>query len=295
MLSAPQKRFWANGRSRLTVSGVDLVAQARRAASLNFLVCIWHTGVSSDGTTLRIVGLPLRSASFSSFRPAFEVVQLEVGGLAADLHFLAGQRERGALERDGSGASHGEVLSCGECAMGGEQHRREFGGNLTLKYRLLTARPQGSTDASATQSLSTMAAISHRLRYSEGPPRAASGDAAAETCPTPPNARGSRSRTAVPTRPAARDGRSLRRRRPAKAAWHASTIARDRTGRRRDASATRTRRASPPARRRWPPSSSSTSCRPTRRNQYLALEKSPSRRCITPCQKTAGRRVDRPG
>jgi hypothetical protein len=61
MSSAPQNRFIANGRSRLTVSADTL---SPRAASrvLNVFVCTWQTGVSSEGTTLMNAGLPRRSA-----------------------------------------------------------------------------------------------------------------------------------------------------------------------------------------------------------------------------------------
>ena len=66
--SALQKRAWANGRSRLTVTAL-ILSPNELIDSLNFFVCIAQTGVSSDGTTLNNVGLPLRSASFSSLRP----------------------------------------------------------------------------------------------------------------------------------------------------------------------------------------------------------------------------------
>ena len=61
MCSAPQKRFIANGRSRLTVMALTLSPRPD-SCSLNFLVCVWQTGVSSEGTTLINVGLPFRSA-----------------------------------------------------------------------------------------------------------------------------------------------------------------------------------------------------------------------------------------
>src|SRR5262245_27964244 len=66
--SAPQKRFIANGRSRLTVKALILSPSAA-SCSLNFLVCTWHTGVSSEGTTLMKVGLPRQLDGPSAANP----------------------------------------------------------------------------------------------------------------------------------------------------------------------------------------------------------------------------------
>src|SRR5574340_1616437 len=67
VLSAPQKRFIANGRSAEMMSTAVLPT----AASLNFLVEIAHTGVSRLGTMLRIFFLPAKSASETSARSLF--------------------------------------------------------------------------------------------------------------------------------------------------------------------------------------------------------------------------------
>ena len=61
MSSAPQKRFIANGRSRLTVRAL-ILSPIAASRVLKVFVCTWQTGVSSDGTTLMIVGLPATSA-----------------------------------------------------------------------------------------------------------------------------------------------------------------------------------------------------------------------------------------
>src|SRR5262245_493294 len=48
-----QKRFWANGESRLTVYVATLSPSSARPLS-NVRVCMLQTGVSRDGTTLNI-------------------------------------------------------------------------------------------------------------------------------------------------------------------------------------------------------------------------------------------------
>ncbi len=64
VLSAPQKRLIANGRSAEMISTTVLPT----AASLNFFVEVAHTGVSRLGTMLRIFFLPAKSASETSAR-----------------------------------------------------------------------------------------------------------------------------------------------------------------------------------------------------------------------------------
>ena len=79
--SAPQKRFMANGRSRLTVRALTLSPKADNSW-LNFLVCIWQTGVSSEGTTLMKRRLALQVGRRNRLHAApFEAVQREVRGL----------------------------------------------------------------------------------------------------------------------------------------------------------------------------------------------------------------------
>src|SRR5437870_1764879 len=82
MCSAEQKRFCANGRSMLTVYGATLSFSPATASS-NFLVCMLHTGVSSDGTTLNrraLVGVfarvttskgPVTQAKLGAASPVF--------------------------------------------------------------------------------------------------------------------------------------------------------------------------------------------------------------------------------
>src|SRR5512139_2547786 len=64
VLSAPQKRLIANGRSAEMISTAVLPT----AASLKILVDFAHTGVSRLGTMLRIFFLPAKSASETSAR-----------------------------------------------------------------------------------------------------------------------------------------------------------------------------------------------------------------------------------
>src|SRR5687768_11254736 len=52
----------------LTVTAL-ILSPKDASCSLNFLVWVWQTGVSSDGTTLMMVGLPFRSAGVVFFRP----------------------------------------------------------------------------------------------------------------------------------------------------------------------------------------------------------------------------------
>ena len=53
--------------------------------------------------------LALEVGELDFLEAAFEVVQLEIGGGLADLHFVAGERERIAFERNSS--CHGGFLS----------------------------------------------------------------------------------------------------------------------------------------------------------------------------------------
>src|ERR1019366_3092377 len=65
--NAPHQRFWANGRSMLTV--IMLTLGSLPASSLKRLVCASHTGVSSDGITLMMrTWLPV-SFNVTGFRP----------------------------------------------------------------------------------------------------------------------------------------------------------------------------------------------------------------------------------
>src|SRR5512139_3950431 len=68
MLAAAHHRFWANGRSRLTVRIATF--PGRPAASwLKRRVSVSQTGVSSDGTALRILTFPRKSASVTWANP----------------------------------------------------------------------------------------------------------------------------------------------------------------------------------------------------------------------------------
>ena len=111
IFSAPQKRFMANGKSRLTVTAL-ILSPKPASWSLNFLVCIWQTGVSSEGTTLMNVGLPFRSAGVTVSRaPLSKACSLNSGALLADADGVAGQGHGVAFERNGSGTGHGGFLS----------------------------------------------------------------------------------------------------------------------------------------------------------------------------------------
>src|SRR5438093_789594 len=64
--SAPHQRAWAKGKSALTA--ITLIASPRRPASwLKRRVCRVQTLVSSEGTTLMIVGLPLNTSLLTSW------------------------------------------------------------------------------------------------------------------------------------------------------------------------------------------------------------------------------------
>src|SRR5512139_2253415 len=68
MPAAAHHRFWANGRSRLTVRITTF--PGRPAASLlKRLVSVSHTGVSSDGTALMTLTFPAKSASDTGASP----------------------------------------------------------------------------------------------------------------------------------------------------------------------------------------------------------------------------------
>ena len=79
--SAPQKRFIAKGRSRLTVTAL-IESPMPSSSWLNFLVWIAHTPVSSDGTTLSRLGLPFRSASESDCMPSWKKWSVKSGASA---------------------------------------------------------------------------------------------------------------------------------------------------------------------------------------------------------------------
>src|ERR1022692_1515399 len=75
---APHQRFCAKGRSMLTVKISTLGILA--ASSLNRLVCASHTGVSSEGTTLKI-------------RTWSPVAARVTGDHAEDTHVVSGGRQ----------------------------------------------------------------------------------------------------------------------------------------------------------------------------------------------------------
>src|SRR5438552_3514545 len=82
MLASVQKRFWANGKSRLMVKQATLSLSSARALSKR-LVCSLHTGVSSDGTTLNRRALPGVLARVTISRPL--LTQAKSGALLPGL------------------------------------------------------------------------------------------------------------------------------------------------------------------------------------------------------------------
>src|SRR5271169_5386228 len=76
MPSAPQNRFWANGRSFDTFT-TDIPLPAAR--SLNFRTLVAHTGVSTEGKMFSNTGLPLNCSLVTVPRSA--PVKLKAGAL----------------------------------------------------------------------------------------------------------------------------------------------------------------------------------------------------------------------
>ena len=108
MFSAPQKRFMANGRSTLTVTA--LILSPRPA---EFFVELLGLNLADRRVERRDDAddrrLPFEVGRGHFLQAPFVVGELEIGGGLADLHGLAGQRERIAFERNGGGATHSDI------------------------------------------------------------------------------------------------------------------------------------------------------------------------------------------